>query len=532
MESPEDRLRRLEAQNQDLRVRVERLEAALEQPPRWTPAPAPPEGSTTPAHGAESPPVSLEARIGTRWVAVAGAAVLLLGAVFFLQLAFDRGWIGPWARLALGWFGGAALWAGGEVLRRRLHEVYGQVLAAAGAAVVFAATWAAFGLDRYQALTGFSDPAGGVVLALVGLAVVGHGALVRGPVLAGTALALSHLVGAAVDDYQAVGMAGTAALAVALAAAAAWRRWTWLLISAQSLHITLSLHAAFAPDSQWVVLPAALLLATSVVAIQRQRSHASWPAGLAWLLAGWSLSAFIWERTRDWDNVGWLLLGLAILALASVRLPQGRGGAATAGILLAAVWPAVHFEEAWPATVWAIELAALAALAWRLPRLFTHIAASAFAAALAWWAVATGFAGVPVRTGWVIAFIAVCIAGIAAWVATRGHQRDRGRVALVAALLMPMAAVAAFRDDPVVTVLWAVEAAAALGAGAWLRDADVRFGGLGVIALVLVRIFVVDLGGVDPVIRVAAFIATGAILLGIGYAYARFLRRDETSAGP
>ncbi len=522
----DDRLAALEREVAALRARVEQMEGARPPAPAWEIQPAaPPAAPWTPAE----PKPSLEARIGTRWVAVAGAAVLLLGAIFLLQLAFDRGWIGPWARLVLGWVGGAGLWAGGEVLRRRLHEAYGQVLAAAGAGVVFATTWAAFGLRGYQALTGISDPLGGVLLAVVALAVVGHGALVRGPILAGTALGLSHLVGLAVEHFHTVSMTGTAALAIAVAAASAWRRWLWLLISAQSLHITISLHSAFAPDANLVALPAAALLATSVLAVQRQRSHESWPAAVAWLLAAWSLSVFAWERTRDWDTVGWVLLGLAVLALASVRLPRGRGGAALAGIVLAAVWPAAHFDGAWPTTIWAIELAALAALAFWIPRPFTHVATTAFAVAMAWWAVAAGFDGLPARADWIIALVAASAAGILAWAAVRGRQRDHGRVALAAALLIPMAAAAAFRDDPVVTVIWAVEAAAALGAGAWMRDADLRFGGLGVIALLLVRIFAVDLGGVDPVVRVAAFIATGAILLAIGYAYARFLRRETES---
>ena len=78
----------------------------------------------------------LESRLTGRLLAWVGAAAVVLGAVFFLSLAFSRGWIGPEGRVFLGVAGGEAFaWTGAWLLGRRQASL-GQVLVAVGLGVV------------------------------------------------------------------------------------------------------------------------------------------------------------------------------------------------------------------------------------------------------------------------------------------------------------------------------------------------------------------------------------------------------------
>jgi len=49
---------------------------------------------------------SLEQRIGTRWILIAGIITVIVGVGFFLKYAYDSGWIGPTGRVVIAAFSG------------------------------------------------------------------------------------------------------------------------------------------------------------------------------------------------------------------------------------------------------------------------------------------------------------------------------------------------------------------------------------------------------------------------------------------
>lgn len=104
------------------------------------PPPAPPE---TPA-----PKPSLEERIGVTWFTRLGAAVLILGAMYFFKYAVDNNWIGPWGRVALGAGLGAAVLIFAEKLSDRLHRGYLQGLLGVGLSLLYVSSFAAYGFYR------------------------------------------------------------------------------------------------------------------------------------------------------------------------------------------------------------------------------------------------------------------------------------------------------------------------------------------------------------------------------------------------
>jgi uncharacterized membrane protein len=98
------------------------------------------------SEGATPRPVSLEARIGGRWLLYAGIATLILGASYFVGYAFENNWITPAMRVGLGWVAGVALAEAGRRFSARGLKRYGQITAGGGLAILYVATYAAFQL--------------------------------------------------------------------------------------------------------------------------------------------------------------------------------------------------------------------------------------------------------------------------------------------------------------------------------------------------------------------------------------------------
>ncbi|MFZ1816042.1 MAG: DUF2339 domain-containing protein [Rhizobiaceae bacterium] len=157
--------------------RVEKPEAegpqksAAAVPPREQVAnPAPPVVQPRPRRSL----ADLENAIGAKWSVLLGGLAVALGAVFLVKYSIEAGLLGPRARIASGAIFSAALFAGGEWLRRRDNrfslpaipsaDIPG-IITGVGAIAAFATIYAAY------ALYGFLGAASAfVLLTIAGLA--------------------------------------------------------------------------------------------------------------------------------------------------------------------------------------------------------------------------------------------------------------------------------------------------------------------------------------------------------------------------
>jgi uncharacterized membrane protein len=84
------------------------------------------------------------------------------------------------------------------------------------------------------------------------------------------------------------------------------------------------------------------------------------------------------------------------------------------------------------------------------------------------------------------------------------------------------------------TICWIAMAAGLFVAALRMRDRDVRTapiaGGLALTAAAMAKLFLFDLGTLDGMFRVAAFIVVGLVLLGMGAGYARSLAQQDRDA--
>ena len=166
----------------------------------------------------------IEERLAGRALAWVGGLALILGAIFFLSLAFSRGWIGEELRVVIGLVAGAAALAGGGAFLERGNRLLGLVLTPVGLAIISISLVAAtslYGLVPVQV-----GLAGALVSAIAAaviavransqiVAAFGLIAVLIAPPIMGASPDLTTLL------FIAVVLIGTTGIAL-------WRSWSWL----------------------------------------------------------------------------------------------------------------------------------------------------------------------------------------------------------------------------------------------------------------------------------------------------------------
>jgi uncharacterized membrane protein len=186
---------------------------------------------------------------GLAWL---GGLAILLGAIFFLGLAFTRGWIGPEARVAIGLVAGAVMIGGGSWCFGRREALFGHVLVAVGLGTLSVAAVAA---TRLYALVGPEVGLAGAFLVAVVAAVVAIRANSQVVAAYGliTTFAAPPLMGAGATTTT---IAFLGAALVGTTTVALWRTWAWL--PGLSFVLTAPQLALWVYDSPTPALPVGL----------------------------------------------------------------------------------------------------------------------------------------------------------------------------------------------------------------------------------------------------------------------------------
>ena len=79
-----------------------------------------------------------------------------------------------------------------------------------------------------------------------------------------------------------------------------------------------------------------------------------------------------------------------------------------------------------------------------------------------------------------------------------------------------------FGRDMTYSIAWALFALVLLGAGFWKQLKAARFAGLGLLVVTLLKLFIHDLGRLEQIYRIGAFLGVGVIALLASFLYQRF----------
>jgi uncharacterized membrane protein len=570
--SLDERLKGVEGLLSDLAERVRRLEQPVEPispepvrevaPPAQPSAAPPVEDAQAPEPSAAppvatSPPVrrggqSFEDLLGGRILAVLGGLAILVGVVFFLLIAVDRGWIGVEARVALAFAGSTLLLAAGLFLYERRGQTDAAVAAVATAlAALFASlTYATAVQDVVVAEAGL------LVAAVIGasgaaIAVRWHSQVVAALGLLG-ALASPVLVNSGTSTLA---LGFTTVALVSTVGVLIWQRWGWLAIGAFLL--TAPQLAFWVDDRDDLVLPLLVLalywclfVAAAVgfelrVPTSKLRAssasvllvNAAFTTGVGWVLLD--------ERGSHEAATAWVLaLTLEHILLGAFGFRQRMSAEIAAllvaiGVALSGVTLALALDG--PALVvgWSAEAAILTWVAKRTGERRALVFAVVF---LALAAVHTlGYEappgslvdGVPDLGQALAATVSV---GISALIMGRLVERPDLELVLLATAAVAfvyaisLGIVDVIQGDQtersqtaqvVLSAFWASVGLGAIVVGLVRDVRELRYGGLVLLGLGVAKLFAYDLAALDQLYRVLSFVAVGLLLLAGAYAYQR-----------
>jgi uncharacterized membrane protein len=546
-----------------LEARVKTLESLLGLDAAPVPAPAaPPRPSPLASQMWPEPPTAarpqapsrdLEEILGGRVLGWVGGVAVTIAAIFFVVMAVRNGWIGEAARMELAFAASTALVGLGIWLyERRGRTQAALATVAAGIASLFASTAAT--TLHYHLLS----PVLGLVIAgavgalalvtalrwdsqeIAGIGIVGA---LLAPVLVGCGTSTSSLVFMTIALLTAIGVV-------------VYRRWAWLAVAAYVVSVPQAAAWLYAEHDQrlWLTLVVAtafwLLYVVAALGYELRTPTESLrlsSASLLFVNASVSAAGVWWLLDDAGHRSGanaWLF-GLVGAHIVLGTLVVGSRASREIGLLLYGVAAglagvAITVTLDGPAVVAAWSAEALV-LAWAGRRTDTPergLVASLLFAALAIGHVlvfevppsslAYGLSSTPVAIG-AVALVLVALAGIAAAyrevVEPLAWTGAALAVYLASGLVVELAGAQPHHSTQTsqlaLSGFWGALGFAAIVAGLVRRERALRLGGLGVLALAVGKVFLVDLAHLESIWRVGSFLAIGLLLLAGAFAYQR-----------
>ena len=505
--------------------------------------------------------------LGGNWLARIGVVALILGVGFFLKLAFDNDWIGETGRVVLGILGGIALVALGEFSQRR-YPAWAQALTGGGIAILYLSLYAAFSfyqlLDTlptfgFMFLVTITASALALRYESVAIAVLG--------IMGGFATPL--MLWEELPD-QRILLGYVLVLDLGVLALATFRTWRWftLLGLAGSAVLYGFWYAEFGYDASLLLAQGGLTLiflvfvgATSLFHLLWQRRATEWDYSLMLLNASFYTGVsygLLWDDYREWVGGFTLLLALFYGLLAYGALRRGSEQAPMAllisGIALVLITVAVpvQLDGPWISIAWASEAAVLMWTAFHLGVYRLRLLSLGVLAVLAVqllavesWVEQEGFR--LIFNHRVAAFAAGIVSVYAgAYLAHRFRQFLRrwetelpSYLLLVASILtlwlLSVEAISYFEPQSgpgqeglgnaqtlSLSVIWAVYGSVALTLGMLRGWTRVRLGGLALLGIVILKVFLVDSFALEQGYRVAAYMSLGGLLVAGGLLYQRY----------
>ena len=516
--------------------------AHVDPPALVEPPPLPPSLALPPS----APEPAIETTFGLGWLNRVAVVTLIFGVGFLFKYAVDNQWIGPGMRVALGVAAATLSLFLGEWISLRGQKVFARGLTGLGLALLYLSFYASFGFYRLipqgpAFLLMFLTTCAAAALALhydsQAVALLGLAGGYLTPVLLSSG-----------ENRMWTLAAYTVVLNLGALGVARVRRWPWLEYLAWLATGCLFLGWTtdwLSDDTRvaffgWLSITFVLFFAASLVGAR------------LWLLAlntgaYFAASYALLDRSyHPWLGAFALTLALlhAGLARAVWRTEAllGQLAAGIAVVLLTLAIP-VQFVGFGITMLWSLEAAALVWLAARFdqPRfqigawlLYALVFARLLARDAAIYSLNPAYTALANRR-----FLTFALAAASLWIASRfakSHESRAvtyggGHLVLLWALAMEVNGWASRSADAQdvssvastgISILMAVYALGLVIAGVAQRSTVNRILGLGLMALVIAKLYLLDVWSLSRGFRITAFMALGGVLLLVSYLYSRF----------
>ncbi len=520
---------------------------------------------------APTPPrteVSLETRIGGQWLNRVGIVAVLVGLSYFLKLAIENNWIGPGTRVAIGIAAGVGLILWSERFRARSFVAFAYSLKAIGFGALYLSLWAAFQFYHLvpatvaffammlvtassaamslrqdsEALAAFALAGGFLTPVLVStnqnhevalfsyvalldlgtvwmVAIRGWQRLLFGSFV-GTTLLFAAWASSYYDEPQLAITLAFASLFFLLYAgapflgrkSAAERRYPNVLVALALLNASayfaasyLMLDEHYRFELAWLTVAVAALFFALTRALQtrEERIHPLFgPLYLA-LGVGFLTIAIPLKLESYWNTLGWLVEGGALFWAAH---HSGRTllrilgvGAFLLGVVRLIAVDSFGHEPLLINPRFGLYLLAIGALA-----LLAYFASNEGVVDNRQWAGAA-IIGINLLALLALHFEVMGYFQPQLAEAYSGHERH---------------SIATVRDFAY-SAVWMVYGSGLMLVGFWRRSAFVRWQAIVLLAMTVLKVFLVDISTLERGYRIAAFIVLGAVLLAVSFFYQR-----------
>ena len=535
------------------------------------PAPQHAEAKKKPAKSAPGSS-NLESKIGGIWLNRVGVVAFIIGAAFFLKLAFDQGWINELTRIAVGTAAGLLMLWLGEKTRRRGYSGYGQGLTGGGIALLYFTVYAAFYF--YEILHPLAAAA---LMVLVTLSAVALSVLQSAPAIAVLGLLTGFLTPFLFLPPQPQLLPILIyflLLNLGIVAVSSFKRWAFMGTTAFILTnltmIWMLINRLHRPDldlgpvSYQLFLSLFFLLFIALpLLLYYTRRRPLGALGVFLLVAGtasyYALSWFNLQPVYP-DQMGLFTAALAgFFLLAGVgarRLPfRDPGLSFTAFSLTAALlvlFIPVQLKQAWITAGWALQAAVLCFLGLRLAdrRIrfgfwMVILLATARLLAVEWpLYINPEEYRFLINRAAVLTFLLIAILVFCAWLYHRFRPAEKGwfnEVNILGAaaglLFLVFCSVDIGRYGDVlasrtgewtdyhnlsmlaISIFWGCYAAVFMAAGFIRKQPLPRYAAIALFGITVVKVFLFDLSFLDLVYRIISLVALGLILLAVSYLY-------------
>lgn len=511
----------------------------------------------------QQPGVSWEYAAATNWLLRIGILVVLAGIAFFLKYSIEKGLMGPLGRVALSLSVGAGMILVGVRLLFKKYHLLGQGLVGMGFVTLYFAFYASSGMYHLMsqglafALMACVTVAAGVLAVRYQSVMIAVLGLVGGyatPVMIGDSGA------GALFFYGYVLLLGCGVMGVSLV-----RRWPVLNVLGMLASYGLAFpycahHRAQAQLMQDLLFLSAvhLMYLFSVIMINIRKRLVT--TGVEWsalfLNAGlyWCWAFMLFKPVFGKEETGLIALGVSAMYVALVYVCLQRKlvdkGLLCLFIGLAAVFlamsPVLMVSGEWLTMVWCLQalamlwlshktangflgklavtlfaLACVRGMTWDLGRLYDSLHPAALRGAAFWRAAglrALTYGALPATllAAWRIKRPSAAAAKVLGLVLVQVWLYLTLESGVVARVYAP-----AFRHSAV-TVVWTLFAFTLLFAGIRVRGKWLRWCGLGLFTMAVVKLLASDLDGLDTLYRIVAFISVGVLLVLGSFVYLKY----------
>ena len=510
-----------------------------------------------------APETDFETIFAGRWMFYVGILALAVAVTFFLKYSFDNDWIGPTGRVALGLLAGSAMFPLSNWILNRGYRYFSEGIAGLGAAILYLSIWAGW---HYYLLFAQNTAFALMIVVTAAILIVAIGrnseriallALVGGaitPILVST----GHNEEVSLFTYLAILTAGMLAVA--------WKRnWKSLppVLFAATIIYFWGWYTAFYKDDELAttIIFSSLffVLFGALPAIRSTRDGELALLEIA-LVLGNAFQYLIALRLMLWPEYRWGLT-IGVLALAAAHLMAERAlppkkGTTTrvarilyAGLALTFVTVAIpiRLDGHWITIAFAAEGALLIWSGLRIASAPLRLAGFGMFVLVG---IRLVYVTIPAEPVFLLnaRFLTYCFcaaAFLAAFLFARrstveleaGETRAYYALSLAANFVFffalssevwnlygRMPSLGIDRDlaqQLALSVLWLCYAMALIVAGAMWKSASVRWQGLALLGVTVIKVFLFDLSFLTRFYRIISFFILGLVLLVVSFFYQR-----------